>query len=72
MPPKSRMDKSTSTGLSLQGSCDDGRAWHRVVVRDHGAGWEASATNSATGYVSLRTVVRGILDQMVIWAYRVR
>jgi hypothetical protein len=50
-------------------SYDDGKTWTRVPVSADGV---ASFTNPASGYVSLRTQVAGVVDQTVVRAYGVR
>lgn len=54
---------------ALQVSYDDGKTWTSTALRKSGSGWTAQVHNPASGYVSLRGTIAGVVDQTVIRAY---
>ncbi|GAA4505916.1 hypothetical protein GCM10023191_062320 [Actinoallomurus oryzae] len=56
---------------ALQVSYDDGERWTSTPLHRSGSGWTTQVRNPASGYVSLRGTVAGVVDQTVIRAYGV-
>jgi hypothetical protein len=56
---------------TLRASYDDGGTWIKVALRNDGTAWTGTVRNPASGYVSLRTTLAGVVDQTLIHAYGV-
>jgi hypothetical protein len=63
------LETSTSGTPQLWASYDDGTTWKPIAVQTSSGQWTASVPNPASGHVSLRTRIPGLVDQTVIDAY---